>query len=181
YRGREDDNQEGRQQLQENPVSHFFFLTLGSLGSFEAVARAADRFEVTRVFRVRFDFLTDAADVNVDRAWGHIGGVAPDRIEKVIAGKDAANVAGKVVEQAKLGGGGGHGLSADGEDHSGGVDGDVPYFERTGRERTLKAAEHGLDPGHEFARAERLGNVVIGSDLETEDAVGFAALGGEEN
>jgi hypothetical protein len=50
-----------------------------------------------------------------------------------------------------------------------------------GRQWALKTAEHGLDAGHEFARAERFGNVVIGADLQTEDAVGLAAFGGEKN
>jgi hypothetical protein len=31
YSGREDDDQKGRQQFEENPVSHFFFLTLEAL------------------------------------------------------------------------------------------------------------------------------------------------------
>ena len=74
-----------------------------------------------------------------------------------------------------------NGLSANSEDHGRGIDGDVADLERAGRKRALEAAEHGFDAGYEFARAERLGNVVVGSDLEAEDAVGFAAFGGEEN
>src|SRR5580700_11139566 len=98
----------------------------------------------------------------------------------MIAGEDAAEVTCKIIEQAKLGCGGGDGLSADGEGHGGGIDGDVSDFERAGRERALEAAEHRFDTCYEFARAERLGDVVIGSDFEAEDAVGFAALGGEK-
>ena len=73
----------------------------------EAVAGAAHGFEVARVFRVGLDFFADAANVNVDRARGHVRSVAPDGIEKMIAGKNAAEVAGKIIEQAELGGGGG--------------------------------------------------------------------------
>src|SRR5271155_3701290 len=169
--------------LSLSQLLYFFhpLLLSRSLWGLEAVAGAADGFEIARVFGVRLDFFADAADIDVDRARGHVGRVTPDGIEKMVAGKDPAEVAGEVIEQAKLGGGGGDGLSANGEDHGGGVDGDFADLKRAGRERTLKAAEHGFDAGDEFARAERLGDVVVGSDLETEDAVGFAAFGGEEN
>ena len=45
----------------------------------------------------------------------------------------------------------------------------------------LIAAQHGLDPGREHARAEGLGHVVVGAELETGDDVGFAALGGQHD
>src|SRR5258708_38605915 len=90
-------------------------------------------------------------------------------------------MAGEIIEQAKLGGGGGNSLPANSEDHRGRIDGDVAYLQRTGRERPLKAAQHGLDAGHKLARAERLGDVVVGSDLKTEHAVRLAALGSQKN
>ncbi len=99
----------------------------------------------------------------------------------MIAGKDAAEMACEVIEQAKFGGRGGNGLSADRKDHGGGIDFDVADLERAGWKWTLKTAQHGLDAGYEFARAERLGDVIVGSDLEAEDAIGFAALGSQEN
>ena len=62
-----------------------------------------------------------------------------------------------------------------------GIDFDFPDFHGAGRQRALEAAQHGLDAGDEFARAEGLGDVVVGAEFETEDAVGFAALCGQEN
>ena len=56
-----------------------------------------------------------------------------------------------------------------------------PTFIGTGRQRALETAQHGLDAGDEFARAEGLGDVVVGAEFETEDAVGFAALRGQKN
>ena len=44
----------------------------------------------------------------------------------------------------------------------------------------LTAAQDGLHPGDELARAERLGDVVVGAELEAEDAVDLAVAGGEE-
>jgi hypothetical protein len=72
-------------------------------------------------------------------------------------------------------------LSANHQDHGGRIDLNVADFERAGRKRTFKAAQHSLNASHEFARTEGLGDVIIGSNLEAEDAVSLAAFGGQEN
>ena len=56
-----------------------------------------------------------------------------------------------------------------------------PTFIGLGGKRALEAAQHGFDAGDEFARAERLGDVVVCAEFEAENAVGFAALCGQEN
>jgi len=99
----------------------------------------------------------------------------------MVAGKNAAEMAGEVIEQPKFGSRGGNGLSANGKNHGGGIDFDVADFERARRKWTLKTAQHGLDPGDKFARAEGLGDVIVGSDLKAEDAIRLAALGRQEN
>ena len=43
------------------------------------------------------------------------------------------------------------------------------------------AAQHRLDPQNHLARAERLRDVVVGAELETDDAVELLALGGEHD
>jgi hypothetical protein len=43
------------------------------------------------------------------------------------------------------------------------------------------ATQHGADPGKQLARAEGLGEVVVGAELEAEDAVDLLALGGEHD
>src|SRR5271157_4443997 len=158
-----------------------FLTSFFSLWGLEAVTRAAHGLKIARVFGIGLNFFADAADVNIDRARSDVRGVAPNGIEKMIAGKDATKMAGEIIEQAKLGGSGRDGLSANGENHGGGIDFDVADLERTRRQRTLKAAEHGLHAGDEFARAEGLGDVVVGSEFEAKDAIGFAAFGGKEN
>ena len=45
----------------------------------------------------------------------------------------------------------------------------------------LVAAQHGPQARREDARAERLGDVVVGAELETRDDVGLVALGGEHD
>jgi transcription elongation factor GreA len=42
-------------------------------------------------------------------------------------------------------------------------------------------AQHGLDPGHQFARAERFADVVVGAKLQTDDTVDFVAPGGQHD
>jgi len=87
----------------------------------------------------------------------------------------------EVVEQAKLGGGGGHEIAAHGESHGRGIDLYLADFQGAGRKRALKTAQHGLDAGDEFARAEGLGDVVVGAQFEAEDAIGFAAFRCQKN
>ena len=38
------------------------------------------------------------------------------------------------------------------------------------------AAENDIDPGHQLARAERLGDVIVATDLQPKDAVDLPAL-----
>ena len=45
----------------------------------------------------------------------------------------------------------------------------------------LCAPQHGFYAGDEFARAERLADVVVCAEFEAEDAVGFFVLGGEHD
>ena len=80
------------------------FLTSGPRSG----SRPPDRLEVARVFRIRLDLFANAAHVDIHRTRGDVGGVAPDRIEQLVAGKHAADVAGEIIEQAELGGGCGH-------------------------------------------------------------------------
>ena len=96
-----------------------------AFGNLEAVAGAAHGFEVARRLGVGFDLLADAADVDVDRARGDEAGVAPDGVEEVVAAEDAAGMAGEVVEQTELGGGGGDELAVDAQLHGAGVDLDL--------------------------------------------------------
>ena len=44
-----------------------------------------------------------------------------------------------------------------------------------------RAPQHRLDPGDQLARAERLGQVVVGAQFQAEDAVDLVVAGGEED
>src|SRR5271169_5715870 len=159
----------------------FTFSSFSSFGGLEAVAGAADRFQIARVLGVRLDLFADAADVDVDGAGSDVGGIAPDGVEQMIAAENASLVAREIIEQAEFGGGRGNQVSAYGEGHGRRIDFDIADFHRAGRQGTLEAPQHSLDARDEFPRAEGLGDVVVGAEFETEDAVGFAALRGQEN
>jgi len=115
-----------RQQLEEDPVSHFL-PTLGaltrelSLRSLEAVACAANSFKIAGFFRVRFDFSRMRQHRRRPSAGSHTKCRA-NRIQKMIARENAAEMAREVIEQTKLGGGGRDGLPANGQHHGGGID-----------------------------------------------------------
>src|ERR1700680_2170283 len=143
------------------------FLMCSSFGGLEAVAGAAYGFQVARVFGVRFDFFANAADVDVDGTRSDVRGVAPHGVEKMVAAEDASLVAGEVIEQAELGGGGGYGVAAHGQCHGGGIDFDVANSQGAGRQGPLEPAQYGFDAGDEFARAEGLGDVVVGAEFKT--------------
>src|SRR5580692_3992227 len=99
----------------------------------------------------------------------------------MVAAEDASFVAREIIEQAELGSRRGHQVSAHGESHGRGIDFDFADFHRAWRQRALETAQYGLHACHEFPRAERLGDVVIGPEFETEHAVGFAAFRGQKN
>src|SRR6266571_7436380 len=157
------------------------FFTVSSFGDLEAVSGAAHGFKVTRVLGVGLDFFANAADVDVDRARGDVGSVAPDGVKQMVAAEDASFVAGKIIEQSKFGGSGCNGVAADSERHGRRIDFDVAEFHGAGRQRALEAAQHGFDAGDQFTWAEGLGDIVVCAEFETENAVGFAAFCGQKN
>lgn len=152
-----------------------------SFGRLEAIAGATHGLKVTRILGIGFDFFPNAANVDIDGSRGHVGGIAPDGIEKVIAAEDAALVTGEIIEQAELGSGGRDHTATNGKRHGGGIDLDVTDFHRARRERALEAAQHSLNPGDKLARAERLGDVIVGAEFKSKDAIGFTAFGGKKD
>src|SRR4051794_30858343 len=74
----------------------------------EAVADAAHREEVLRLLRVRLDLLPQMPDVDVDRAWVAVGGVAPDARQQHVAGEHASGRPGQRREDLELDVGGRH-------------------------------------------------------------------------
>src|SRR6185437_11003097 len=102
-------------------------------------------------------------------------------VEEMAAGKYFSLMAGQMLQQAELGCSGNDGVSANGDDHGIGINLDGACRDLRFVQRLLKAAQNGFYPGHQFARAEWLRNVVIGAQLKTVDAVRFRALRRQKN
>src|SRR3984885_10323059 len=99
----------------------------------------------------------------------------------MVAAKDASGMAGEVVEEAKLGGGGGDQLAVDAKLHGAGVNLDVLKLQDGRCAWPLEAAQNGLDAGDQLARSEGFGDVVVGAQLEAVDAVVLRRARGEKD
>jgi len=88
---------------------------------------------------------------------------------------------GQVVEQPELGRGGRDQLAAHAQLHGAGVDLDLLELHHRRRGGALEAPQHGLDPGHQLARGEGLGDVVVGTEFEAVDAIVLGGARGEKD
>src|SRR5437588_8674277 len=120
-------------------------------------------------------------DVDVDGTGTAVRRVPPDRGEQLLPGVDPARPVQQVGEQVELGRGerdrcaaGGDGaplrvqLDRDGPAYP------LPFGRATG------AAQYRLDPGPQLPRAERLGEVVVGTLFQAQDPVDLVVAGGQE-
>ena len=73
------------------------------------------------------------------------------------------------------------GLPLHDQGHGHRIDIDFVDPQWAGRKGPLKAAQHGLHAGDQFARAEWFGDVIVGAEFKAEHAIGFAALGREKD
>ena len=122
-------------------------------------------------------------DVDVDGPGAGVRGVPPHRGEQLLPGEDPTGAPHQVTQQLELGRGEHH-LDAVGEDPAPRrvqlTDADLPHRLGVGRGAGA-AAQHGPDPGDQLARAERLGDVVVGTELQPHDAVNLVVAGGQED
>ena len=123
----------------------------------------------------RRQLLAQAPDVDVDRARPAGVVVAPDVAEQEVARQHAALVLDQVLEQQELLGRQPHVLAVEGDGVAIGVDRDRPVAERRAGRGTARAAQQRRHARAQFLRAERLGDVVVGAELEARDAIGFLA------
>src|SRR5512134_1785140 len=157
-------------------------------GNAEHVTDAALGADIAGVALLGLDLAAEPHDLDVDRAVVHLVVVEPREIEQLVAAEDAVRSAEQHDEQAEL---------APAEDDRAAVRrGEPPRVEI--ELPTVKAigaypvgpalahlattpAEHGANARKQLSRAERLGEIVVGAELETHHAVGFVAPAGEHN
>src|SRR5687768_1787667 len=114
------------------------------------------------------DLLADLLDVAVDGAVGDDALVAVHRVDELVAGVDAAGVGGEDLEELVFDGGELEVLAGDARLEAGVVQ---PQAALGRGSAAPGAAQDGLDAGDDLARAERLADVVVGAELEAEQAV----------
>ena len=152
------------------------------IGNFETISDAAQGLEILRMAGIGLNLFAQAADVNIDRTRGDKGSLLPDGIEQLIAREDTAAVGGEIFEQAEFANRGKNVAAADLYGHGGDIDLQIAEVEDLGSIRRLaQTAEHGADPRHQFARAERLGDVVVAAEFQAFDPVGLRGLRREKN
>ena len=101
----------------------------------------------------------------------------PDPGEQLLVEHKPPRVVGQLAEQQPLGPGQVFGLAADQHLALAEIDGHIPHAEELGALVLLgglHSAPDGFDSGHQFVGVERLGQVVVGAQLQPLDAVGVS-------
>jgi hypothetical protein len=156
-------------------------LKLLAFGDLEPVSSASHGLKITRIFGINFDLLTDSADVNVNGTRSDEPGIAPNGIEKMVAAKDSAWVAGEVIEEPEFGGRGGRQFAAHLQLHGVGVDHNLFKADHRWGGWTFEAPQDCLDTCHKFAGGKGLCDVVVGAKFQAQDAVIFGGAGSKKD
>src|SRR5664280_1082351 len=159
-----------------------FFTNVSSrFRNLEAVARSPYRPQIARLVWILFYFLADAPYVHVHGARRNVMRVAQHCVEHLVAREYSSGMARQVFEQPKLSRRGLRQLPAHHQSHSAAVNLDIAGFYNRGSQRTLKSPQHGAHPRHQFAWAERFGDVVVGAEFQPHNtAVSYTHLRAHE-
>ena len=133
---------------------------------------------------IAVDLLPQPADEDVDRAVAVRLAAAPDLLQQLVAGDDAAAVERERVEEPELGRRQPGALAVDERLHLARVDAQLLDLDRVAAPllgRTDAAAGGGADAGDELAHRERLHEVVVRADLERVHAVVLGAARGDDD
>jgi hypothetical protein len=129
----------------------------------------------------RFERRAQAADMHIHRALLDEHMIAPDLVEQLRARMDTLGVGHQEVQQAELGRAEADFLAVGGNTVGRRIQAQTTEFDRIlGRLRRVPP-QHGLDPRHQLARAEGLGDVIVGAKLEAVNLVALAGAGGEHD
>src|SRR5688500_8819389 len=139
----------------------------------EEIAGAALGADVARLGGVFLDLAAQAHDLHVDRAVVDLVVVQPRKVEQLVAREDALRRAEQHDEQAEFAVRERH-LAAVAGREAPGVQVELPAVEAIGADALgpalallgAAAAQHGADAREELARAEGLGEVVVGAELQ---------------
>ncbi len=153
----------------------------------ERIADPSHRPDVARLGGIRLDLVADVADVDVDGALVRFERVVvvADELEQLGAGEDAARLGGEVAEQVELRRGEVDPLPVARDAPALEVDDEVAAAQGAAApdlgQLAVGATELRLHAAHELADAERLHQVVVGTDLEADHLVDLVGARGEED
>jgi len=160
-------------------------------GRHEDVAPAPNRLDELRIVGVGLDLLAQPADLHVDRAIEGRRLAAACLLEQEVARQHAAGVSREGAQEVELAAGQRHVFAARiGEAARSDVQ--LPTREaqavgrgrhRRGSRRRLgrQAPQHRLDPRDQLAQVERLGHVVVGTDLQSHHLVDRVAASRDDD
>src|SRR6266481_551877 len=117
---------------------------------------------------------------NVHASWRDEAVGAPNGVEELIAREDAVGTRSQIVEEAKFECAERDGFAGMADAIGSWIDREASDFDDArGVNGRLRPAEQGFNAGDQFARAEGLGDVIVGAHFEADDAVGFVAASRE--
>src|SRR2546426_8100876 len=148
----------------------------------ELVAGAVDGQDVLRLVGCALELLAQLRHEVVDRARGRRLLVAPDLIEDLFSGDDLAGVADQIPEQIELARREVDALS--GAVRLVGAEVDLDVADAAGLDAgrpPARAPQDGAYPREQLGDAERLGDVVVGAELEAEHFFGLLRARGEHD
>src|SRR5207237_2464957 len=115
-----------------------------SLGNFKTISGAAHGAQVARIFRIAFNLFAKLTHINIYRTRSHELGFTPHRIENLVAGKNPACMARKIIEHTKFRSRSGHRLVAHGQPHGAGGTTNRAGLADSGRQRALARPDSAL-------------------------------------
>src|SRR6185295_5610940 len=168
------------------------------VGCGEPEADAADGVDEAGILRVVAELAAEARDVDVERLRRAEPVRVPDLVDKPLARDDGAGLGHQHVEQLEFLARqiqllAGHARFPPRAVHTNGaylkrgrrasaaVPGPRAAPRRRARRTVAGPPEHRANPRSHLARRERLDDVVVGAELEADDAVGLFAAGGEHD
>src|ERR1700732_866441 len=161
-------------------VSPSFQKSLARTG-LEKIAGAADCLHVHRTLRIEFDFLSQAADVDVDASRRNESLGAPYGVEQLIARKNAVGTRREEIQQPEFERAHRHGFARARNTISGWIDSQLAHVDQFLRwSARLRASPKRFYAGGELARTERFRDVIAGAKLETDNSIGLLTLRRED-
>src|SRR5260370_20127806 len=152
-----------------------------SLRNLKTIPCPAHGAQITRIFRIALNFLTQLAHVNVHRTGRDKLRLSPNGVKNLVAGENSAGMACKIVEQTKLCSRSRNGLAAHSQQHGSGINPDIACLHHRGRQRTLEAPQNRLNSSHHLAWAEGLADVIVGTQLQAQHPLSFTASRSQKN